>query len=181
MISANLVNSFLIILESAAIIHDGRLIVYRTLVVHRNRAFMIRQRRLRRRFLDRRVKVNKGVSRAFKRVVIQPDIIIYGERLRTQEIGSFRSCAVDSRVSPNRYSGPIIPLQCDLRRIFLDACAAPSLDLTPANQSTPCSAKAKQNAGNAEDRDRQHPEIIFQKVASAEASEKTDNDERGDV
>jgi hypothetical protein len=50
----------------------------------------------------------------------------------------------------------------------------------PAKQITPAS-KAKQNAGNAEHRDRQQPEIVFQKVAPAQASEKTDNDEPGDA
>jgi hypothetical protein len=68
-----------------------------------------------------------------------------------------------------------------LRRVFLYARASRPLDLTPAKRRTPRSAKAKQNAGNAEHRDRQQPEIIFQKVASPEASEKTDTDERDDV
>jgi len=142
---------------------------------------MIPQRRFRRRVLDRRVKVHKSISPAFKCVFFQPDIIIYRERVPTQEIGDFHSCAVGSRVSPNRFSGPIIPLRCNLRRVFLYACAARPLDRSPAKQSAPGSAKAKSNAGNAKHRDRQQPEIIFQKVASAEAGEKTDNDERGDV
>ena len=122
--------------------------------------------------------VHKSISRAFKWVVIQPDIIIYGETLRTDDLGRFRSCAVGTCVQPNRFSGPIIPPQFNLRRVFLYARASPALDLTPTKQSTRCSAKAKQNAGNAEHRDRQQPEIMFQKVAPAE---KADNDGQGDA
>ena len=143
------------------------MIVYRTLVVRRRRACMIRLRRFRRRRLDHRLKVHKRISRAFKRVVIQPDIIIYGETLRTRDLGSFRSRPVGIRVRPNRFSGSIMPLRFSLRRVFLYAPASRPLDLRPAKQSTPGSSKAKQNAGNAEHRDRQPPEMIFQKVASA--------------
>ena len=113
------------------------MIVYRTLVVHRNPHFMIRQRRFRRRVLDRRVKVHKSVSRAFKCAVIQPDIIIYSEGICTEDLGSFRAWAIENRGRPNRSFGPIIPLRSDSRQIFLDVgagCAVGALrsvDLTP--------------------------------------------------
>jgi len=48
---------------------------------------MIRQWRFRRRVPDHRLMVHKSMSRAFKWVVIQPDIIIYGETLRTEDLG----------------------------------------------------------------------------------------------
>src|SRR6266480_2938816 len=97
------------------------------------------------------------MSRAFKGVVIQPDIIIYGETLRIRDLGSFRACAVGIRVRPNRFSGPILPPRFNLRRVFLYPPASRSLDLGPAKQSTPGSSKEKQNAANAEHRDRQQP------------------------
>src|SRR6266480_5004663 len=107
------------------------------------------------------------MSRAFKGVVIQPDIIIYGATLRILDLGSFRSCAVGTPVRPNRFSGPIIPPRFNLRRAFLYLPASRSLDLGPTEQCTAGSSKEKQNAANAEHRDHQQPEIIFQKVASA--------------
>src|SRR5713101_4063330 len=144
------------------------MIVYRTLVVHRNRPFMIRQRRFRRRVLDRRVKVHKSVSRAFKCAVIQPDIIIYSERIWTEDLGSFRAWAIENRGRPNRSFGPIIPLRSDSRQVSLDVGAGGAVGALR-------SVKPKQDAGNADQRDRQQPEIIFQKVAYAQAGEKADN------
>jgi len=67
-----------------------------------------------------------------------------------------------------------------LRRVFLYRCAARPLDLTPAQQRSDGYAKAKQYPGNAEHGDRQQRKIIFQKVASADASEKPNNDGRND-
>ena len=128
---------------------------------------MIRLRRFRRRLVDHRLKVHKSMSRAFKGVLIQPDIIIYGETLRTRDLGSFRSRPVGIRVRPNRFSGSIIPRRFSLARVFLYPPASRPLNPGPAKQSTPGSSKEKQNAGNAEHRDRQQPEIIFQKVRSA--------------
>src|SRR5207249_10393885 len=101
------------------------------------------------------------------RVQVSRCVIIYGETLRTRDLGSFRSRPVGSPVRPNRFSGSIMPLRFSLRRVFLYSPASRPLDLRPAKQSTPGSSKEKQNAGNAEHRDRQPPEMIFQKVASA--------------
>ena len=142
---------------------------------------MIRQRRFRRRVLDRRVKVHKSVSRAFKCAVIQPDIIIYSEGIWTEDLGSFRAWAIENRGRPNRSFGPIIPLRSDSRQLFLDVgagCAVGalcSIDLTPVYEDARGSAKPKQDAGNADQRDRQQPEFILQKVANAQAGEKADN------
>jgi len=94
-------------------------------------------------------------------------IIIYGETLRTRDLGSFRFCAAGIPVRPNRFAGPIIPPRFNFRRVFLNAPASRPLDLGPAKQSPPGPSEAKQNAGNAEHRDRQPPEIIFQKVTPA--------------
>ena len=143
--------------------------------ITRNRPFMIRQRRFRRRVLDRRVKVHKSVSHAFKCAVIQPDIIIYSERIWTEDLGSFRAWAIENRGRPNRSFGPIIPLRSDSRHVFLDVGALRSVDLTPVWEDARGSAKAKQDAGNADQRDRQQPELILQKVANAQAGEKADD------
>src|SRR6266513_2540909 len=95
--------------------------------------------------------------------------------LRSQGLGSFRSCAVENCLCPYRFSRPILPLRSDSRQVFLDVGTRCSVDLTPVEEDTNGCAKANQETGNAEYRDRQQPEMIFQKITSDYTSKKSDD------
>lgn len=106
---------------------------------------------------------------------------IYCERICTQDLGSFRAWAVENHGRPNRFFDPIIPLRSDSRHVLPDVgagCAVGAgccVDLATVEEDARGSPKAKQDAGNADQRDRQQPEFILQNVADAQAGEKADD------
>jgi len=116
--------------------------------------------------------VNKSRSCTFRRIVIAPDVVITDDRIRSQTIRRFCAWTVKSGACSNCFSGPIIPLRCNLRRILLNGNSGCFVDLAWFQENNYGCPKTEQDAGNAKHGDRQQPELISKEVPSEDTSKK---------
>ena len=90
----------------------------------------------------------------------------------------FCAWAVESGACSNCFSGPIIPLRCNLRRVLLNGNSGCFVDLTWFQENNYGCPKAEQDAGNAKHGDRQQPQLTSKEVTSAHTNKKSDRDKR---